>query len=337
MTAPPSVGAAGEAALLARIRARLPAPPAFVPVGVGDDAAVVAGERNAASVLTADAIVEGVHFDRSLVSAADVGHRALAVNLSDLAAMGATPRVALLSMGLPPDLPLDEFDAMVDGLLALAAAHRVALVGGNLSRTAGPLFLDVTAVGAVRPRRVLLRSGAREGDALFVSGRLGAAAAGLAWLRRGDAPGDDVEVADAVARYRRPEPRVRLGVLVGRSRAASACMDLSDGLGDAVSQLAAASGLGAEVEATALPVHPAVARLGLDADAARRLALGSDDYELLLAVSRRRQRALLAAASRARVPLTRIGVLRRAPGVVLREPDGGEAPWPVGYAHFTAP
>ncbi len=337
MTATVTVGAAGEPELLARIRARLAARPvpAFLHVGIGDDAAVVAPERNTADVLTTDALVEGVHFDRALMGARAIGYRALAVNLSDLAAMGATPRVALLSMGLPGDLPLDDFEAMIEGVIALADEHRMPLAGGNLTRTSGPLFLDVTAAGSVRPRRALLRSGARPGDALYVSGRIGAAAAGLAWLRRDPgAASRSPALAEAIARYRTPQPRVRLGVIAGRSRAASACMDLSDGLGDAIIQLAGASGLGAEVDESALPIHEALAQLGLPAADALRLALGSDDYELLFAVPRRRQRALLAAAAHARVPVARIGVLRRPAGVILRDAEGGERPWPHGYSHF---
>ena len=337
MTPPPSVRDAGEHALLARIRARLPAPPAFVRLGAGDDAAIVEPARNAADVLTTDAIVEGVHFDRALMSPREIGHRALAVNLSDIAAMGATPRVALVSMGLPEDLALDDFDALFDGLAGLAAVHATAIVGGNLTRSPGPLFVGVTVLGCVRPRRALLRQGARAGDALFLSGRAGGAAAGLHWLRRlgpaPDAAGLDEAVADAQVRYRTPEPRVRLGTLVGRCRAASACMDLSDGLGDAVAQLASASGLGAEVDGQAIPVHAAVAPLGLGAEASLALVLGSDDYELLFAVARRLQRALFAAAKQAGVPVTRIGVLTKSTGLVLTMP-GGARPWPGGFAHF---
>lgn len=334
MTPATTVGEAGEHALLARLRQKVAPAPAHVPVAIGDDAAIVEPERNAADVLTCDAIIDGVHFDRALSPPRDIGHRALAVNLSDVAAMGATPRAALLSMGLPPDLPVEDFDGMLDGLLALAAEHRTALVGGNLSRTSGPLFLDVTIVGSVRPRRALLRHTARAGDALFVSGEIGAAAAGLEWLRRGTSEPEQPGVDDAVARYRAPIPRVRLGVLVGRSRAASACMDTSDGLGDAVAQLAAASGLGAEIDASALPLHRAVPAVGRHADAALELALRSDDYELLFAVPRRSLRAFRAAADRARVSVTRIGVLGRVQALVLRTADG-ERPWPSGYAHFS--
>ena len=238
-TAPPAaatVADLGEHALLARLRARVPPPPAWVSVGIGDDAAVVEPPRNQLEVLTTDVLVEGVHFDRRFSTAADVGHKALAVNLSDLAAMGAEPRAALLSLALPASLAVADFDALLDGFLALAARYRLALVGGNLSQSPGPLVVDVTAVGAARRRRVLTRAGGRPGDELFLSGRVGGAAAGLARLQAlaGVLPGDDDDARAAVERYRRPEPRVRLGLLVGRNRAASACVDLSDGLADAV-------------------------------------------------------------------------------------------------------
>jgi thiamine-monophosphate kinase len=280
-----------------------------------------------------------VHFDRRLVSPRAIGHKALAVNLSDLAAMGATPRVALLSLGLPADLAVAEFDDLLDGFVGLAERYRVALVGGNVTRSNGPLFLDVTAVGSVRPRRVLQRSTARAGDLLFVSGTVGAASAGLTLLRRlgpaaiADA---DARVAAAAMRHAMPEPRVRLGAIVGRSRAASACMDTSDGLADAVHQLAACSALGADVQADSVPIDPAVqAAYG---DSAERLAasLGaSDDYELLFAVPKRRARAFRAAARQAGTPVAQVGIVRAAPGVSLWQ-DGLERPWPAGYAHFAA-
>src|SRR5688572_22789545 len=203
--------------------------PPWVVVGPGDDAAVIVPERGALDVLTTDAQVDGVHFDLRFVPPDAVGHRALAVNLSDLAAMGAEPRAALLSLLLPDTLDLEAIDRIMDGLLGLAARHRVTLVGGNITRTPGPLALDVTAIGSVRPRRVLTRSGARPGDDVYVTGTLGDAAVGLQALKaKADA---DVHpaIGSCVERYRRPEPRVRAGLLLGRNRAASSCMDLSDG------------------------------------------------------------------------------------------------------------
>ena len=153
-----------EGELISRIHARLPARPDWLVVGIGDDAAVVEPERNRLEVLSVDALVEGVHFDRTFTPAAAIGHRALAANLSDLAAMGATPRLALLSLALPPALPLADFDEMIGGVTALAARYRVTIAGGNLTRTPGPLTIDITIAGSVKRRRAMTRAGARVGD-----------------------------------------------------------------------------------------------------------------------------------------------------------------------------
>src|SRR6266850_2185758 len=172
-----------EAGLIARIQECLPPAPAWMVVGIGDDAAVVEPERNRLEVLSVDALVEGVHFDRAFTPPAAVGHRALAVNLSDLAAMGAAPRLALLSLALPAALPIADFDQMIAGLTALAARHRVHVAGGNLTRSPGPLMIDVTVVGTVKRRQALTRGGARPGDVVFVTGSIGGAAAGLQVLK----------------------------------------------------------------------------------------------------------------------------------------------------------
>ena len=140
-----------ERELIGRIRQRLPPPPAWLLVGIGDDAAVVEPERNRVEVVSVDCLVEGVHFDRAFVPPDAIGHRALAVNLSDLAAMGAAPRLAVVSLALPPALPLADFDGIADGLAALATRTRTHIVGGNLTRTPGPLMLDVTVVGRRPP------------------------------------------------------------------------------------------------------------------------------------------------------------------------------------------
>lgn len=294
--------------------------------------------RGTLDVVTTDTLVEGVHFDRSFMSAPDIGHRTLAVNLSDLAAMGATPRAAVLSLVLPAAMAAAELDGVVEGLLALAARHRVALVGGNVTRTHGPLVLGVTAVGAVRRRRVLTRDGGRPGDELWVTGTVGAAATGLAALRREPAagPASDPDLDDCIRRYRRPEPRVRIGALLGRNRVAGAGIDLSDGLADGLRQLTRASGAGAAVEAAAIPVHPG-ARRWFDrtgSDPVEAALRGGDDYELLIAVPRRRRRALRMLARLFRgVPVTRIGELTKTPDVVLRTANGDRAA-PPGYEHF---
>ena len=336
-----------ERELIARIQARLPPAPSWLLVGIGDDAAVVEPERNRADVLTVDALVEGVHFDRAFVPPDAIGHRALAVNLSDLAAMGAAPRLALLSFVLPPALPLVDFDGVVSGLASLAARHRVHVAGGNLTRSPGensPLLIDVTVTGTVKPRQVLRRSGARAGDELYVSGAIGSAAAGLGLLRedarlKTDDSRRGSDHVRLVTAYLRPEPRVRLGLMLARNRAASACMDLSDGLSDAVYQIAEASGVGAQIDAAALPIDPCArdvfAARGADPMAAA--VTGGDDYELLIAVRPRARGRLATARRHGGVPLTRIGVCTEDRAIVWRRDGADDALPRGGYSHFRPP
>jgi thiamine-monophosphate kinase len=320
--------------LIARIKARL-THPSWVIVGPGDDAAVVEPERGALDVLTTDAIVDGVHFDRRFVPPDAIGHRALAVNLSDLAAMGAKPRAALLSLALPDLFDPAEIDGIIDGFLALARPHGVALIGGNVTRTPGPLLIDVTAIGTVRRRRILTRGGARPGDDVYVTGVIGDARAGLDALRTG--AGATAAGLDCCReRYLRPAPRVRAGLLLGRNRAASSCMDLSDGLADAVQQVAQMSGVGMTIEAGAVPISQAArgwfAQRGMD-PLMQALAAG-DDYELLFTV-RPAHRGRLRGVQRllGDVPITRIGVVTKGSDVRL-EDETGSRELPAGYEHF---
>jgi thiamine-monophosphate kinase len=334
LSTPSSVADVGEHALIARVRDRVPPAPDWVAVGVGDDAAVVEPARNLLEVVTTDAMVEGVHFDRAFTPPAAIGHRALAANLSDLAAMGAAPRSALLSFVLPPALPLADFDAILDGFMALAAAHGVTLIGGNITRSPGPLLVDVTAIGTVRRRRVLTRAGARPGDEVWVSGAIGSAAAGLQSLSAGS-PGGQA-MARCEAAFLNPEPRVRLGCLLGRNRAAASSVDLSDGLADGLRQLADASAVGLVVDAAAIPLADAARGWfeGRGRDPVLAALAGGDDYELLFTVRPRERRRLDAVRRQARgVPLTRIGVVVREPGVVLAR-GGMSGPVPSGYIHF---
>jgi thiamine-monophosphate kinase len=254
--------------------------------------------------------------------------------------MGAEPRVATLSLGLPPALPAVWVADLVRGLVDAARAARVDLVGGNVSRS-GVLFVDVTVTGAVKPRHLLRRAGARAGDELYVSGEVGAASAGLAWLQAGTAGDARVEehLARAVERYRRPEARVALGVQIGRNKAASACMDTSDGLADALRQLADASGVGVRIDAAAVPISPAVAavapRAGVDPDAL--IWSGGEDYELLFAVPRRVRRRFAHVSGRTGLPaVTRIGVCTKDADLVVVDAAGRDTPLPHGYEHFAA-
>lgn len=326
-----TVSELSERDLVARIQQQLAPPPSWLTVPIGDDAAVVETERNRLEVLTVDALIDGVHFDRRFTPPDAIGHRALAVNLSDLAAMGATPRLALLSLALPSDLSCADFDSIVRGLATLAAASGVTVAGGNLTRTPGPLTLDITAVGSVKRRGVLPRSGARAGDIVYVSGSLGSAAAGLQMLKAGTAVSET-----CVSSYLRPAARVRVGQLLGRNRAASACVDLSDGLADGVSRIADASDVGMTLEASALPIAED-ARHWFEAHGTSPLedALsGGDDYELLFTVRPRLRGRLRAVFQHGGVPLTRIGTCTADRALVLTLADGSTRPMPAGYSHF---
>jgi thiamine-monophosphate kinase len=293
-------------------------------LGVGDDGALVAPPRDAALVMALDTLVDGVHFPAGF-DARFVGHRALAVNLSDLAAMGAEPAWALLGLTLPAadEHWLAGFSAGFD---ALARRHGVALVGGDTTR--GPLTVTVSLAGTVPPGRALRRGGARAGDDLWVSGTPGDAAAGLAILQgRLSAQG---RARDALlARFQLPQARVALGMAL--RDIATSCIDVSDGLLGDLGKLCAASGVGADVASRELPLSAGLCSVA-PPDARIAFALsGGDDYELLFTADPA-QRAVLAALD-AGVVLRRIGTVTEAAGVLV---DGAPPRRDAGHGfdHF---
>ena len=293
-------------------------------LGLGDDAAILRPPRGLDLAVTVDAVVEGVHFGAAFAPE-DVGWKALAVNLSDLAAMGARPLWALCALGVPRGADPRRLARVGRGLGACARRFRVALAGGNVTRAA-ELSLTVTAVGAVPPGHALRRDGARPGDALVVSGTLGDAALGL----RPGAP------RAAVRRQRRPEPRVALGqALLG---IASACIDVSDGFLQDLGHLCRASGVGAEVWTLDLPTSRAFDRTRLPPGLHLELLLaGGEDYEILAAVPRRSVGRAFDAAARIGVPLHYAGDVLRGRGVRVRDYMGRPyRPRRRGHDHLLA-
>ena len=314
---------AGEFDLIARIRARC-ASRDDVALGIGDDAALLQPPADLQLAVAMDTLNAGVHFPHE-TSPADIGWKALAVNLSDLAAMGATPAWCTLSLSLPQGDGA-WIDAFLDGFLELADAHRVALVGGDTTR--GPLSVCVTAHGFVEADSALLRSGGRVGDDIWVSGTLGDAAGALAQLQAGNA-------VDPVLRERldRPMPRVALGrALRG---IANACIDVSDGLLADLGHLCDASGVGAGIELASLPASASM-RSGFDVETRRALqATGGDDYELCFTAPQAKRSDVGHAAREAGVEVARIGRVVAGAGVVARGENGEPwAPPRKGYAHF---
>jgi thiamine-monophosphate kinase len=312
----------GEFELIDLFTRDLPAVGEGVRIGVGDDAAVVEPPRGEWLVATVDAVVEGVHFGPGF-SPEDVGWKSLAVNLSDLAAMGARPLWALVALGVPRGADPARLARVGAGLARCAAAHRVAVVGGNVT-AARELSLTVTVLGGVRRGRLLTRQGARPGDVLLVSGTLGDAALGL-----------EPEAAPALRRrQRRPVPRLELGrALCG---IATACIDLSDGLLQDLGHLCDASRVGARVRLDRLPLsraYRAATRGRRDSWAAA--ATGGEDYELLVAVPARKVPAALAAARGAGTRLTVVGEVVAGAGVAALRPDGRPyRPRRAGHDHL---
>jgi thiamine-monophosphate kinase len=297
-------------------------------VGIGDDAAVLEIPPGAELVAAVDTVVAGRHFPEGS-DACSVGHRALAVNLSDMAAMGASPAWATLALTIPAaDAAwLERFST---GLLDLAAAHGVALVGGDTTR--GPLTVSVQILGHVPRGTALRRSGARAGDLLAVSGTLGDAGAGLAFVTASAAVERSREVDTLVRRFEYPNPRVQLGL--SARGIASAAMDLSDGLSGDLPKLAQASGVAAHVDVERLPLSAALRAVANDEQSRDWALSAGDDYELLLAVPPQRYATLKAAADRLNLTLTVIGELRTGAGVTWSLKGKEFVPKASGYDHF---
>lgn len=321
--------ALGEFGLIERYFRKCGARRADVRLGVGDDAALLECAPNCELVAAIDTLVCGVHFP-SGSPAASIGHRALAVNLSDLAAMGGRPSWALLALTLPAidELWLEEFAA---GFAALARAHDVALVGGDT--TCGPLCVTVQLLGHVPKAGALLRSAGHAGDVLFVSGSPGDAAAGLA-LEQARLTASEEAGGYLRERFLYPSPRVALGESL-RSYA-SACIDVSDGLLGDAGKLAAASHCGVEIEINQLPVSELLVS-AVGEERARQLALtGGDDYELCFSVPAAAVGKLQHNLPPQQWGYTRIGVLREAAGAVVTSAGSVIEFAHCGFDHFTS-
>jgi thiamine-monophosphate kinase len=304
----------GEFDLIARWFTRPARRAALVDVGIGDDCALWTPTPGQQLAVSSDMLVEGRHF-LSTVAPERLGHKALAVNLSDLAACGATPRAFTLALALPR-VDAGWLDGFARGLFALADAHEIELIGGDT--TAGPLNICITAFGEVPPGRALLRSGARAGDRLWVSGTVGDARLALEVFRGKLALGADA-FETVRARMECPTPRIALGVAL-RGVATSA-IDVSDGLAGDLGHVLARSGVGATLDADALP---ASAVLAAQPEALRRecALAGGDDYELLFTAAAAHDDAVRAAAASAGCAVTPIGRIDAAPGLRLVDRAG---------------
>jgi thiamine-monophosphate kinase len=330
-----------EDQLLGAIRKVLSGPGPGVIVGVGDDAAVVK-PGGGDGVLTADMLVEGVHFDRALTSARDLGSKAVVANVSDIAAMGASPRHALVSLALSSDVEAPWVMELFGGMLVACEEYAMSLVGGDLSR--GPaVVVAVTVVGEVADGKAVTRAGARPGQRLVVTGTLGGSAGGLALAR---APASKVGEALAsewgralLDMHFRPQGRVGEGQTLAQV-GAGAMMDLSDGLSLDLSRLCADSAVGARIELPSVPVTPGLRELAdvIDIEPLELALSGGEDYELLATLSPGSvDEANRLVRERFGVTLTAIGEVTEGPDIVAVDASGNERPLsPRGWDHFAA-
>jgi thiamine-monophosphate kinase len=319
--------------LIELIRERTALSRGDVALGIGDDAALLRPAAGHQLVACTDTLVAGVHFPTG-TAPADIGWKSLAVNLSDLAAMGATPAWAMLALTLPrADHRFVE--AFAEGFAQLARTHAVALVGGDT--TQGPLSITVGAFGFVPEGRALLRSGARVGDAVFVTGTPGDAAAALRLLRDAglgtrDALNQQAR-SELLSRLNRPEPRVAAGLAL--RGVASACIDVSDGLLADLQHVCRAGGVGAVIDVDAVPASSAMLALFTATDRRTFGLGGGDDYELCFTAGVDHLDRIAAEFARLGVSVTRIGRIVAEPGVLVRDANGNavEVPRP-GWQHF---
>ncbi|HKY62275.1 MAG TPA: thiamine-phosphate kinase [bacterium] len=327
----PTLHSLGEFGLIERVRRRLP-PSSGWKVGIGDDAAVLQLSPRHYQLFTEDLLVEGVHFRRgSPAEWRDLGWKSLAVNLSDLAAMGGRPLGAVVGLALPKKAKVAELDAFYRGLAEASRRYRCPIVGGDTNASPAGATIAVAVLGESR-QKPLLRSGARPGDTLWVSGELGTAALGWMAIQKG--------IGGAAQPFRRrharPGPRLEWGEKLARSGMVSAALDLSDGLAGDLVHLARASGVGFEVDIDLLPKSRAFTRLcqNLKFEEERLLLAGGEDYELLFTVRRGAERRFQEYCRRYRLKVTRIGKAKKSQKLAWHRSGKKIAVVWRGYRHF---
>ena len=332
-----TIGDVGEFGLIEIIKGIVPWGDSSLVVGIGDDTAAFRPTPGMLTLATCDIQVEGRHFILGRISPTHLGRRAAAINLSDIAAMGGQPRYALVSLALPATVEVSWIEDFYRGLKAQMGEFGAAVIGGNLSASAGPIIIDITLLGEAKEDHILRRSGGRPGDVVLVTGSLGSAAAGLCVLEGRRDPGR-AAVAELVRAHHTPTPRVREGMFIAQSGKATAMLDISDGLAGDLGHLCDASGVGARVFAESLPILPSARDAAREAkrDALDLALQGGDDYELCLSCRPEDAAALaVAVKDHTGTVVTQVGVLTEAPGLVLVLSDGRETPLARGgWDHF---
>jgi thiamine-monophosphate kinase len=325
----------GEPALIEALARRFGAGPAEVVVGIGDDCAALDLGGPDYLLWTMDTLVEGVHFDLAYFTLEQLGRRSLAVNLSDIAAMGGTPLYALLSLGWPPEMDTSGALEVGEGLARAAREFGVAVIGGDTIASPAGVLVTVSLLGRVPRAEMLRRTGARVGDRIYVTGSLGEAAAGLEILRHSLTVPSDLKEALCQA-HLSPRPQLAAGRVLAREGLASAAIDLSDGVATDLFHICRASGVGARLEAAILPVSRGVRTVAeiLKQDPLKLALTGGEDYQLLF-TSAKPPKALEAAFSRAGLPPPLpLGEMLPGEAVILATSGGEQDISGAGFNHF---
>ena len=327
-----------ESEIISRLR-RVAGVGEEVLVGIGDDAAVIKGPGAKDSIFCCDLLVEGVHFHTKWTLPSLLGHKALAVSMSDIAAMGGVPKYAMLSIAIPGSCSTQFIDELFDGLFEFAGAIGVSIIGGDTSSSRDSLFIDVTAIGECESGAAVTRHGAKFGDTVYVSGTLGASAVGLSMLENGfllDASQPSDARSAAVLKHLAPKPQLKLGGALGERRLASAMIDISDGLSTDLWHILDESGCGAVINAEAIPIAECVRSIASSSpgDPLRLAIDGGEEYELLFTSAAENHQQVLALSDSLGVAVTAIGNIVSEKGLRLKLNGVLEALKPLGYQHI---
>jgi thiamine-monophosphate kinase len=329
------VSSIGEFGAIARIKEASGKPGRDVTVGIGDDAAAVRPGEDGLVLATTDMLLEGVHFELAYTTFRQLGYKALAVNVSDIAAMGGRPRHYLVSLALSPRTRVEDLDALVRGMEDAGKEYGAALIGGDTCSSPGPLVISITLLGTVKEGGAALRRGARPGDDIYVTGALGDSAAGLDILKAGGRWKRSGTRSYLVSRHLTPTPRAAAGRLLGEGGLASSMIDVSDGFSSDLMHILEESGVGAVVHPENLPVSGELLKYAGAAGALKYALHGGEDYELIFTARPGASEDVKALEKKAGTAFTLIGRVTREKGALLESKGGGRrALRPKGYEHF---
>lgn len=309
-----------------------------VTVGIGDDAAVIKGTAGRDLLVCCDLMAEGVHFRTERTPPRLLGHKALAVNLSDIAAMGGVPRFAMVSIALPSSVSSEFIDQMFEGLFELADRCSVSIVGGDTSSSQDSLFIDVSVIGECETGKAVTRRGAKAGDRIYVSGTLGASALGLSLLEEGIRLDEGTNFREALLKHLAPEPRLSLGRALGEAGVVTAMIDISDGLSTDLWHLLdesnCESDCGAVIHAGTIPIAECVGRSSLRADSLQLALNSGEEYELLFSASPEKSLEIENLAQALGIRITAIGEVVASKGLQLEVRGSLQPLAPSGYEHI---